>query len=145
MEREAIIRKIKEALLALYRVDGNLIANKANEATITTQLVGYLRQAFATDRWSVDFDYNRDGHDPKRDSDGRRIRPDIIIHHRTPDRTTRHSSTNNLIAMEVKGYWNKEDRGCDTRKLLDLGRHYGYRYLFRVELGHDEGELIEIR
>jgi len=145
MEKGVIIQKINEALTALYEADGDLIRNKTNEETIVAHLVGYLRPIFFPDGWNIDAEYNRDGKDPKKDSSGNLIFPDIIIHNRTADRENRFSPTNNLVALEVKGYWNKENRDDDTQKLRDIGNRYGYQYLFRIELTKGAGQLMEVR
>ncbi|TSC75584.1 MAG: hypothetical protein G01um101430_426 [Parcubacteria group bacterium Gr01-1014_30] len=142
MEKQIVIQKLNQALNELYKRDFVLIENKTEEETIIAQLIAYLRPLF--DSWNVDPEYNRDGRETKRDSAGNQIFPDILIHHRTPDREERYSPENNLATAEVKGYWNTEDRSKDTRKLLDMRKHYGYQYLFRIELGKDAGKLIEV-
>lgn len=142
MEKEIVIQKMNEALGELYQREPVFIENKTNERTIVAHLAEYLRPLF--DGWSVDTEYNRDGRETKRDSEGNQIFPDILIHHQTPDRAQRNSPENNLVAAEAKGYWNTEDRNKDVDKLLDMRKQYGYQYLFRVELGKDAGQLIEV-
>lgn len=137
-----VIQKINEALSELYQRDPILIENKTNEPTIVAHLAEYLRPLF--DGWSVDTGYNRDGRETKKDSESNRILPDLIIHLQTPDREQRNSPENNLVAAEAKGYWNTEDREKDAGKLRDMKSRYGYQYLFRIELGKDAGQLIEI-
>jgi hypothetical protein len=144
MDKEVIIRRMRDGLTTLYESEGELIRNRTNEETIVSHLVEYLRSSFVHDGWSVDTEYNRDGTETKHDSHGNRISPDIIIHRRTSEREKRCSPADNLVAIEVKGYWNREDRNIDAQKLRDMRKRYGYRYLFQVELKADAGELIEV-
>ncbi|MDD5639202.1 MAG: hypothetical protein PHR47_00105 [Candidatus Pacebacteria bacterium] len=142
MTKKEIKSKIEFALSELYTRDMDLIRNKAEEEAISAQLVCYLKPLF--DSWNVDFEYNRDGWDKKENSIGVRILPDIIIHHRTPNREERFAPKNNLIAIEVKGHWNTQDRNLDEVKLVDIKKRYGYQYVFRIELGSECGEVIEV-
>ena len=142
MEKEMVTRKINQALSELYKHDRVLMENRTEEETISTHLAGYLKPLF--DGWNVDTEYNRDGKETKKDSEDNHIFPDILIHHRIPDRVERASPENNLVAAEVKGYWNSENRDKDTGKLLDMRQRYGYQLLFRVELGKEAGQLIEV-
>jgi len=142
MEKQIVIQNFNQALSELYKRDFVLIENKTEEETISAQLIAYLRPFF--DGWNVDPEYNRDGRETKRDPAGNQIFPDILIHHRTPDREERYSPENNLAVAEVKGYWNAENRSKDTGKLLDIRKRYGYQYLFRIELGKDAGQLMEV-
>jgi len=142
MEKETIIQNIKNALGDLYLREADLITNKTEEETISAHLMYYLKSRF--EGWSVDVEYNRDGRDTKNGSNGKPIYPDISIHHRTPDRVNKFSPKNNLVTIEVKGYWNKENRSNDEKKLRDRKSIFGYQYLFRIELGKDTGELIEV-
>lgn len=143
MEKEAVIQKIRQALDELYVHDHVLIENKTEEETISAHLAGYMKSLF--DGWNVDSEYNRDGRNTKRNSGGDRIFPDILIHLRTPDRKGRYSPENNLAVMEIKSYWNTEDRNKDTAKLRDMKKRYGYQHLFRIELKENEGELIPVK
>ncbi len=141
MTVEEIKIEIHFALLELYKYEGDLIANRTDERTIAAHLACYLKPHFS--EWRVDTEYNRDGIETKEDTQGNPIFPDIIIHHRTPQRELRYSPENNLIALEVKGYWNKKDRAIDRRKLIDIKKRFGYQYIFRIELDKNRGEIIE--
>jgi hypothetical protein len=142
MTREIIVQRITDALHLLYDREFILIKNKTHEETIATHLAGYLKAAFIPDGWDVDAGYNRDGVDPKKDQDGNLILPDIIIHHRLSS-PPRFSPENNLVAIEIKGNWNPEKRTVDAQKLRDLGRRYGYQYIFQIELGERSGQIAE--
>lgn len=142
MTEEEIIDQIELALSDLYEYEFDLIEIRAEEEAISAQLICYLKPRFGS--WNVDVEYNRDGKDPKENSDGVRIFPDIIIHRRTPDREERNSPENNLVAIEVKGYWNPKDRGLDREKLIAMKERYGYQYLFQIELKKEYGDLIKI-
>ena len=143
MTEEKINFYITQALGELYSFEPNLISIKAEEESITAHLMCYLKKYFTS--WSVDVEYNRAGKHTKDDSRGKCIFPDIIIHHRTPNQEKKYSPENNLVAMEVKGYWNSKDRQIDKVKLIDMKMRYGYQYLFRIELGKQMGQLIPVR
>lgn len=142
MEKGKVKSRLEQAINELYKRDFDLIKIEAEEEAVTAQLICYLKPLF--DSWSVDVEYNRDGRETKNDSAGKQIYPDIIIHHRTPDRVERFSPENNFIAIEVKGHWNAADRGIDEIKLRNIKNRYGYQYLFRIELDSDKGRLIEV-
>lgn len=143
MEEEIVIHNIQDALNDLYLHEADLIINKTDERTISAHLMHYLKPRFV--EWSVDPEYNRDGKETKENSCGVRIYPDIIIHRRTPDRAAVYSPENNLLVIEMKGHWNREDRNIDEDKLRDMKRKYGYRYLYRIELNVDAGIIIEVQ
>src|SRR3989338_9444773 len=142
IEKGKVKSRLEQAINELYKRDFDLIKIEAEEEAVTAQLICYLKPLF--DSWSVDVEYNRDGRETKNDSAGKQIYPDIIIHHRTPDRVERFSPENNFIAIEVKGHWNAADRGIDEIKLRNIKNRYGYQYLFRIELDSDKGRLIEV-
>src|SRR5262249_15729701 len=114
-----------------------LIDNEAHERTIGAYLAGYLRSLFPD--WNVDPEYNREGADqqPKGDAEGNLI-PDIVIHTRLVKLGP------NLVAIEMKGHWNDEDRAVDEQKLRRIRAEYGYQFLYRIELGPDEAALIPV-
>jgi hypothetical protein len=137
MNEEEVRALIQAACARLYRRHRTLIDFRAHERTIAGRLAGYLELLF--DGWDVDADYNREGNagDPKHDEQGL-IVPDIIIHRRGQRRGA------NLVAMEMKGYWNREDRGIDEEQLRRMAAEYGYQFLFRLELEPDAARLIAV-
>lgn len=140
MTEEEIKSHITQALSELYARESDLIAIHAEEEAISAQLICYLKPYFTS--WKVDVEYNRDGKDTKKNSTEGRIFPDIIIHHRTPNREEKYSPEHNLVVIEVKGHWNSEDRKSDEEKLKDMKKRYGYQYLFRIELDEEKGNLF---
>lgn len=142
MTEEKIKSHITQALSKLYAHESDLISIQAEEKTISAQLICYLKPYFIS--WNVDVEYNRDGEDTKKNSNEGRIFPDIIIHHRTPYREQKYSPENNLVAIEVKGHWNVENRQSDETKLRDMKRRYGYQYIFRIELDREMGKLVPV-
>jgi hypothetical protein len=85
--------------------------------------------------------YNREGEwedrKPKTDLEGKTIIPDIIIHKSGPKGP-------NITAIEVKGYWNKQDRKEDEGSLRRLAAKHKYKYLYRLELGKADFMLIPV-
>lgn len=136
---EYIIEEIINAVcFKLYEHNYRLIDEKANERTIVGgYLVPYLKPRFPG--WAVDPEYNREGadRDSKTDVEGNLLLPDIIIHKPGPDGP-------NLVAIEVKGYWNKEDRHEDEISLRKLQAKHGYQYLYHLELEKNNHRLIKV-
>ncbi|MDP2331839.1 MAG: hypothetical protein Q8M19_14205 [Reyranella sp.] len=128
---------ISRACSQLYAEQRRLIANSALEDGIVGRLARYLDPLFPG--WDVDAHYNREGAGRKSKQDGMGlIIPDIVIH------TAGVKAGPNLVAIEVKGYWNTEDREEDETNLKRLAAEYGYEFLFRVELRRETFELIRV-
>jgi hypothetical protein len=142
MESKEVLKNIGKGLIALYHFNPELILNKTEEESISAQLMCCLKPYFK--EWDVDVEYNHDGKKSKEGESGNKIYPDIIIHHRTPSSINSFSPENNLVAIEVKGFWNKEDRTKDTNKLRYMKERYGYQNIFRIELKELYGEIIPI-
>lgn len=108
MNKETIENIINEACRIRYRDNKNLIDEKARERIIVPEILPYLREHFTNyEVWS---EYNWEGEignrKPKRYLDENLIVPDIIVHGYGP-------TGHNLVAIEVKGYWNEEPREND--------------------------------
>ncbi len=144
MEMGSILERLNTALGQLYENESRLIQNHANEETIATHFAGYLKSLFIQNGWNVDACYNRDGADPKKDSRDNLILPDIIVHHQSSG-IPRFSPENNLVAIEIKGHWNRDDRNIDVERLKNLKERYGYQYVFQIELNEESGEIIAVR
>jgi hypothetical protein len=139
-DQETIGTAINEACVWLYENENakRLIDEKAHERTIVPgYLLPELKNRFPG--WDVDPDYNREGIDrgPKKDLDGKLLVPDVIIHKRGPKGP-------NLVTIQVKGYWNHENRKIDEGSLQRLQAKHHYKYLYRLELGPDKHELIRV-
>lgn len=139
MNKDFIVNTLIECCRVLYLDSKNLIVEKAHERTIVSRMVPYLKSQFSG--YSVDPEYNREGsfekRETKKDIDNNPILPDLIIHKYGPN-------GENLVAIEVKGYWNKESREIDEEKLRKLHLKQGYKFLYRIELGRDKADLIEV-
>ena len=112
--------------------DLELLRDDCHECSVAHQVACYLRAEFPD--WHVDCEFNLEGQnrDPKKNSRGTRVRPDIIVHRRGPDGL-------NLVVLEVKKKtsrvgekaWNSEID--ETRaKLADYQQTQ--RYVFPVLL-----------
>ncbi len=139
MSKKQIETYLHTAINTLYLEAPDLIRYEVNERSIVTELYSRLKGPFETKGWSVNVEYNREGNngDPKMDKIGKMI-PDIIVHTRGVKKGP------NLLAIEVKGFWNLSDREVDVQKLRRLRDKYGYQFLYRIELEKDKGVLIEI-
>ena len=97
-----IRQRVETALKQLSVLDSVLLHSDVNERTITHRLAVHLERHF--DGWDVDCEYNRTGGDPERlaklerrleevgceepltrDTMGRTVYPDIIVHRRKTD------------------------------------------------------------
>ena len=116
-----------------------LIRNRTHERTIATHLAHYLKLLF--EDWDIDTEYNREGDNGKSKQDyaGELLLPDIIIHKREP------LLRDNLVAIQVKGFWNNEDRAKDEADLSKLKKKYKYSFLYRLELNPVNFDLISVR
>ena len=138
MNREDIEQRIERACCGLYEQDKRLIDQESNEAGIVADaLAPRLRNEFP--EWDVNTTYNREGSgdDSKRDVDGNIMVPDIIIHR--PGLVGP-----NIAVIEIKGFWNNENRAKDEDKLRRIGLKFNYEHLYRIELQRDGYELIRV-
>lgn len=129
---------IKSACDRLYREQKDLIDTRSHERTIAAYLAEYLRPHFPG--LQVDSDPNRMGNkgEAKRARDGRRLVPDLIVHERGSIEGP------NLAVIQIKGFWNKENRQKDEEDLHDLWSAFGYEHLYRLELNPEDYELINV-
>jgi len=140
INKDQIEDVINKASYTLYKKHKNLIDEAAHEDMIVADVIApYLRSHI--EGYSVSTGYNREGpldnRQTKTGLDEKPILPDIIIHKFGPNGP-------NIAAVEVKGWWNKEDREEDESSLRNLGAKHGYRYLYRLELGKNKHELIPV-
>jgi type I restriction enzyme M protein len=110
----AALHKFKQRDAYLLEVDGN-------ERAMTAKIACYLQDQYPG--WNVDHEYNREGRDVKRASDGHATQPDIIVHRR--------GSNQNYIVIEAKKQ-KRSERDC--KKLLDFVEKHGYEYAFLLTL-----------
>jgi len=139
MEKDDVKNLIEQACSSLYVENPILIKNRTHERTIVSHLANYLKPLFPD--WNIDTDYNRDGDNgkSKQSIDGELLLPDIIIHNRGVEQGP------NLVAIQVKGFWNKEDRTKDEKDLRKLKAKYKYLFLYRLELNIDNFDLILVQ
>jgi hypothetical protein len=143
---------LRNAIRTLYERDRHLLVVGANERAITHRLAVYLEQIF--DGWDVDCEYNRVGADPKRiddfedqlrcvntnedpsrDTYGKTVFPDIIVHKR--------DTPNNLLVVEAKKQSSRIPDELDRRKIVIYkeSAHLQYRFGALVRLPVGDGEL----
>lgn len=129
---------IRSACDRLYVEQHDLIDMHAHERTIAGYLAEYLRPHFPD--LQVDSDPNRMGKkgEAKRSRDGRLLIPDLIVHKRGS------IPGPNFVAIQIKGFWNREDRQKDEEDLHDLAETFGYQYLYRLELMPEGYDLIPV-
>ncbi len=112
--------RVKAAILQFKEADWDTDLKFVDiyEPTISHRIAVYLEKSFY--KHHVDCEYNKNGRDPKRDPNGNKIRPDIIVHIRR--------SSENLIVFEVKkvGHTNKLAK-ADIDKLRNfLSGNFSY-------------------
>ena len=101
---------VVQALKMLLQYDSDLINTQPKEECINHKLAQYLESVLhektLLEGRDVDIEYNKYKEDEKKSSDGRNIRPDIIVHER------KSGNRNNLIVIEAKkNYDTTGDRG----------------------------------
>ena len=119
---------LDSALDELYEKDSYLLEHDVHERTIVFRFGHYLQNLMdATGEFqyfNLDFEYNRNGRQPKRIPTNPRngAFPDLIIHRRG-------SNQYNLLIMEFKPPWNT-DTEDDYKKLQQfINPRDGYNYL----------------
>jgi effector-binding domain-containing protein len=118
---EELKKCINSALYNIYfSQDILLIESEANELTISFRFGLYFSDVIKgtsfskDDQLSIDAEYNRNGEASKKMQLmglKRRIKPDFILHHRG-------YNDKNVLVIEFKGHWNKDDRNKDINKLI---------------------------
>ena len=90
--------RVLRAVNFFYARDSELLSQR-DEWAIAHRLAVYLEQEIPG--WNVDCEYNKQGKgsDSKRDETGKRVRPDIILHHRQESELQ-----HNLLAIELKRF-----------------------------------------
>lgn len=103
-----------------------LLQKHAGERSIMFRFAYYLQNALSSQGYIVDCEYNRHIYNVK--TLGRKaIVPDVIIHERG-------RNDHNLLAIELKPWWNPK-REYDVRKLKGLtGQRYDYQYRYGLWL-----------
>ena len=133
---KALAAAVAAAVADLFEGDAFLFQIDANERSITHRLAIHLTARFH--EWDVDCEYNRDGFDPKmlhgpdgggdpNETDGSRVYPDIIVHHR--------GKSENLLVIEVKKSTSKISDEADLAKLQGLRQQLGYQYALFLRFG----------
>ncbi len=116
--------KVAVAIETLLGREGEFIQLGGNERAITHRLAVYLEPLFPS--WHVDCEYNREGAAPKRNSAGKLVLPDVIIHRRM--------TSENLLVIEVKTGPSVQEARLDKEKLRDYRRRQGYQHALFVDL-----------
>ena len=123
---------IESALDKLYKQDIYLLEHEVHERTIVFRFGHYLQNLMdeteAFRDYYLDFEYNRNGNQPKRipaQSQNGAL-PDLIIHQRG-------TNAHNLLIMEFKTPWNRqiEDDCKKLRQFIDslFGIHNSLRFV----------------
>jgi hypothetical protein len=126
-----VARAVAAAVTALFDRDAFLFKHNANERSITHCLAIHLALRFFG--WHVDCEYNRDGFDPEilhrsgedeaSETNGSRVYPDIIVHHRG-----RPGKLENLLVIEVKKTTSSRSDQFDLSKLKALREQLDYQH-----------------
>ena len=122
---DEVIVNIKSSLSEMFKNDMILIDNDANERTISSTLICYLKEIIKD--YDIDSEYNRHGSEIKtiNSNTGQKIIiPDIVVHKRNNDRY-------NLVAIEIKKSTNPK-RENDEEKLKSLTEKDSYDYKYGV-------------
>ena len=126
MEFDDIKTEILKAIRRL-KLNDEKILRKGLGWAFSHRLAVYLEHAFSG--WNVDCEYTRKGSngDPKTNSQGKRKRPDIIIHRRG-----QLNKDDNLLVIELKF---ENDDGNDDAKLKDFTSELGGKRKFQYQYG----------
>ncbi len=131
-----VAARVRGALAVLLEADALLFKVDANERSLTHRLAVHLTPVFPD--WDVDCEYNRKGFEQKKiihqlggeddpnTTNGSRVFPDIIVHHRT--------KPENLLVIEVKKSTSNESDDADLHKLQLLRVQLGYTHALFLRL-----------
>ena len=155
MEKDIKLAKaIEEAFARLYIYDRQLISSRpkkyndtiginhhVGERAIVFRFAYYLQQILDEHNiyadYNLDCEYNRNGSKSKEIiSLDKNVYPDLIIHQRR-------INDNNLLVMEFKTYWNK-DQNEDIKKIkafINERDGYNYKYGIAVLIGESTVNL----
>ena len=128
--KKIIDRALRIALDTLYVLERKVIDGGGRENYLNAKLRDYLQPFFIG--WEVKCEHRKEGKEMKRNSRGRIVRPDVIIH--WPDK-----NGPNVAIIEAKGHWNKTRRERDREKLEDYREKQGYMRAYQVEYGKVRG------
>lgn len=134
---------IEAALDELYDKDLHLLFYMVHERTIVFRFGHYLQNKLdaheAFKQYNLDFEYNRNGRQPKRIPARSRngAYPDLIIHRRG-------LNTHNLLVMEFKPYWDRNvDNDCDKiLQFVDKNGDYKYQFGKSIIFGKNRQSVI---
>lgn len=97
-----------------------------HEQALAHRLAFHLENSGSFTGYHVDCEYNRRGDNPKTDANGRKFRPDIIIHVRGND-------DSNLVMIETKKFNDTDEEKETTRRdLSNIKDEYRYQCAFLV-------------
>lgn len=149
-----LAKAIEEAFARLYIYDRQLISSRpkkyndtiginhhVGERAIVFRFAYYLQQILDEHNiyadYNLDCEYNRNGSKSKQIiSLDKNVYPDLIIHQRR-------INDNNLLVMEFKTYWNK-DQNEDIKKIkafINERDGYNYKYGIAVLIGESTVNL----
>ena len=131
VKRHKLKESIFEALKLLFKNDIEIIENRTKEECINHKFAQYLEEILKQNNildgptviWHVDIEYDKYKEGEKKESKGRKIRPDIIVHQR------KSGHRNNFIVIEAKKNYPEK---CDMNKVIDLVNSQSYRYSLGV-------------
>lgn len=133
MDRNKLALIVQEAINMVFARDAMLMTQENSEWSIAHRLAVYLEQMLPG--WNIDCEYNRQDHETdhvKKSAEGKIVRPDIIVHHRS-----RTQLDHNLLAIELKKKNVSQD---DLKKLTDYTsppvgkRKFQYQYGLAIDL-----------
>lgn len=152
--KEDIEEKLNSAIRRLLSIDKYLLEIDVHERSIAHKLAIYIQEEFKN--WDVDFEYNRimrlNSENTtaktinseteklwKKDSIGKSVYPDIIVHRRDTDE--------NLLAIELKKTTNSKNDDHDCEKLKAYREQLGYQYAVFIKLrtGKEGIGLVECK
>ena len=131
--------KVGDAIEKLLIRDRDVMSLGGHERAVMHRLAVYLEKQFVS--WHVDCEYNRDGERSKRNSSGKLVVPDVIVHRR--------NTSDNLLAIEAKKSGSPTDTKIDKKKLRDYRRKQGYQHALFLDvmliLADSEGAIEWIK
>jgi hypothetical protein len=123
---------LKQAIEEFYAKDSKLVKKGGTERACVAKIFYYLQNLIITmgndfAGLNLDCEYNKNGEETKTIlyEDGKhRIQPDMLLH-------SSGNAMHNVAAVEFKGWWSKESREHDAKKLKALTNPSG-QYAYKI-------------
>lgn len=120
MTTDELKNKVKEAVKRFIDNDKELLDLKVYEPAVSHRIAVYLERVFNSNLLNFDCEYDKRFDLPKMTLDGKKFRPDILVH-------KRNCNSSNILAIEIKKAKKSKFDEDKLQKLTSLSEEYKYQ------------------